>query len=129
MMFWRKYWFISTTRTTEELISGLKSEIRFLREEIREKNEFLKLLSENQNNLQKATLSDTSQSHINKSKLDINESKLDINEINESIFDLDNNNFNYPARKTDVNRDVDSQLANVRKDKHKKYNEFIEVIK
>ena len=91
---------------TEELISSLKSEINFLREEIKEKNALIKLLS-NQTVNQKV--------HQNQTLNDISLRNNSPNSVNPQI---DDNNWN-----NSVFNDLESQLLTVRKRQHHIYNE------
>ena len=94
---------------TEELISNLQSEVKFLREEVREKNDLIKLLSQNQ---QKAFF-DVSQDLLNKSQVNLNHFN-EVNDPNEISITHENST-----------NDICSQLTTVRKEKHLKYTEFI----
>ena len=91
---------------SEELISNLKTEVEFLRNEIREKNELIKTLSLRENCQRNTFIPVTNLSVTNAVDATHSNSK---NVINDTF-----NGFN----------DVDSQLITIRKQKHLLYNDY-----
>ena len=91
---------------SEELISNLKTEVEFLRNEIREKNELIKTLSLRENCQRNIFIPETNLSVTSAVDATHSNSK---NVINDSV-----NGFN----------DVDSQLITIRKQKHLLYNDL-----
>ena len=91
---------------SEELISNLKTEVEFLRNEIREKNELIKTLSLRENCQRNIFIPETNLSVTSAVDATHSNSK---NVINDS-----GNGFN----------DVDSQLITIRKQKHLLYNDL-----